>query len=287
MTIGIGVICHEAKCIIMAADTRGSFADPALPPHEHIGKQFDLPFGFVATTAGEKALCQSFANELYEAMQKLKSEPTIYHDHIRRAIRDTQLYEFEYRVDQEMATKLCTRVADWQKMDSTSLHYRRCQRLVNGYFLNIHIMVGGFLSDGSPVLLNTYSKYAPEMEDHCAIGSAMDTATDVLTARGQNSHMGSVRSLLHVYEALEAARATDRYVGAPADILFLTPGQIRLFPAKHPLLAQLAQDYSGKDTKTLDDDVGLLKRFGADLYHPGTTREEYDAGLRSPRLRSA
>lgn len=279
MTVGIAALCQEGQCILMAADMRGSFNDPTLPSHEYIGKQYRLPFELMANTAGAKTVCQSMASELYAAMEKLKGEPKIVHDHIRNAIRDTQVQEFGYRVEHKLNMKLRTTVDEWKKMDKATLHYRRCQKLISTYWLNVQITVGGFL-EGHPVVLTAHSNEPPEMEEIAVIGSGTDPAIAALAQRGQNSHMGIVRSALHVYEAMEEAKKTDKYVGRCDGVLVLTPRQVRVLQFKSKYMAELVGSFEGRDTAPLDDDKQRLKDLMAEIHHPGITQREYDAGKR-------
>ncbi len=282
MTIGIGAMCHEGKCVIMAADRRGSFADPTVKPHDHVGKQYDLPFGFVANTAGMKSVCQSVANELYSRMDKLKAAPFIHHDHVRNAIRESVRAEFFYRVDCEMTRKLGTTLQEFKKMPATDLHYRRCQRLLSTFFLNIHLTVAGFSDDGAPVLLTAYGHDAPEMDEMSIIGSGYDAALLVLTDRGQNAHQGITRTAVHVCEAVMAAERSDpASVGRCDGLVVLTPKKFRAIPFSSPLLQGLITKYHQKDTEPMDDDLDSISAFLGELHDIGITREEYRAGKRS------
>lgn len=282
MTVGIGVLCQEGKGIIMAADMRGSFKNPSLKPHEFIGKQYDLPFGFVANTAGTKSLCQSIASELYNQIESLTDPSTILHDHIRNAIRNAQLEEWLHRVDHRMTTRLGMRLSEWKKMQHADLIYRRGQRLLVNYHLEMHIGVAGFDGKGFPVILTAYGNEPPEMDEFSIIGSGLEPAQDVLVRRGQNAHMSFVRSLLHVHEAMEAAKATDRFVGRCDGFVVLAAKQRRIFPSNHKLIKDLALQYSGRDTEPLDDDGRLHKEFMAALFEPGITKAQYAAGKRRP-----
>lgn len=282
MSVGVSVLCHSGECIIMAADTRGRIDDPSFPPNEAIGKQFELPFGFVISVAGGKAVCQSFANQLYAEFDKLKEISPLYHDHIRNAIREAQLEEFRYRVDYEMFQKLGTRLREWHNMSQATFHYRRCQRLLRSYYLPLNLTVGGFMPDGTPLLLTAFCNDPVDMQEFGCIGSGSDAALRVLMARHQNCDMSPVRALVHVDEAMEESRKTDSFVGQPSDYAILTKTTIRRFPKDHPLLRELRKTYAGKDTRPLDDDLKTINEFLSALYYTGVTKEEYDQGIRVP-----
>ena len=120
----------------------------------------------------------------------------------------------------------------------------------------------------------------PEMDDLSVIGSGTDPALGVLVDRGQNSHTGIVRTVMHVYEAMEAAKLKDRYVGKCEAMIVLTPKQIRILQLKSDFIAELVNSFSGRDTEPLDDDEVRFKALMAELHHPGITKLEYDAGKR-------
>jgi len=280
MTVGIGAICQGGQCVLMAADMRGSFEDVSLPPHEYLGKQYPLPNGFNVNTAGAKVICQSMASELYTQIEKLANEPNVYHDHIRNAVRETQYLEFLYRVDHELRFKLGITVAKWQHMRKTTLLYRRAQRIMRKYYLNVQLSVGGFLRDGHPVLLTMHGNEPPEMEELSVIGSGTDPALEVLVQHGQNPHMGIVRTIMHVNEAMEAAKAKDKYVGRCDAMVVLTPKQVRILQLSSEFMKELVGSFSGRGTEPLDDDPKRFDALMAELHHPGITKTEYDAGKR-------
>ncbi len=280
MTVGIGAICQSGQCVLMVADMRGSFEDASLPPHEYMGKQYPLPNGFNVNTAGAKVICQSMASELYTQIEKLAKKRCIYHDHIRNAVRETQFLEFLYRVDHEFRFHLGTTVAKWQKMQKTTLLYRRAQRIMRKYYLNVQLSVGGFLADTHPVLLTVHGNEPPEMEELSVIGSGTDPTLEVLVQHGQNPHMGIVRTIMHVYEAMEAAKAKDKYVGRCDGMVVLTPKQIRILQLTSEFMKELSGSFAGRDTEPLDDDMKRFDALMAELHHPGITKKEYDAGKR-------
>ena len=280
MTVGIGAICQSGQCIVMVADMRGSFEDSSLPPHEYTGKQYALPNGFNVNTAGAKVICQSMASELYTQIEKLSKQPEVYHDHIRKAIIETQFLEFSYRVDHELRFHLLTTSAKWRKMNKTTLLYRRGQRLLRKYYLNAQLSVGGFLADGHPVLLTMHGNEPPEMEELSVIGSGTDPALEVLVRQGQNPHIGIVRTIMHMHEAMDAAKAKDKYVGRCDAMVVLTPKQIRILQLDSRFVKELVGSFAGRDTEPLDDDKKRFDALMAELHHPGITKTEYDAGKR-------
>jgi len=280
MTVGIGALCQSGQCIVMASDMRGSFEDAALPPHEYLGKQYALPNGLNVNTAGSKNVCQSIASELYTQLESVMKLPAVQHDHIRNAIREAQFLEFLYRVDHELRFRLGITREEWQKMGSTSLLYRRAQRIVTRYYLNVQLSVGGYLTNGSPVLLTMHGNEPVEMDEISVIGSGTDPALAVIAQRGQNPHTGVVRTIMHIHEAMAAAKAKDQYVGTCEAMVVLTPKQIRILQLKSDFMQELVGAFTGRDTEPLDDDEKRHNALMAELHHPGITKAEYDAGKR-------
>jgi len=280
VTIGIGCLCNGGETIIMAADTRGTYRDPSIPNHERIGKQFDLSIHGCANFAGHVPICTSVISELCAEIDKLATEPVIYHDHIRNAIRNAQFHEHVFRLDYEMVKKLGMPLLDWKAMNQTTLAYRRGAKLANRFELDMHLTVAAYVR-GSAVLLEALYSDPAAMVHTSVIGSGYDHAIDVLNNRGQDANTSWQRTLVHVAEAMQAARA-DQYVGAPSDFVVLTPRSLRRFPADDAYLGQLLVKYWGKDTGDMDDTDEALKKLKTSLYFPNTTKEEMAKGRRRP-----
>lgn len=88
-------------------------------------------------------------------------------------------------------------------------------------------------------------------------GKGAVEAFQVLIDRKQNVEMSLARTLLHIYEALRAAKA-DKGVGDPASYVVMRPwtvprphGMQRLYP-EHPLLQQWSKAYRLRDTEPLE-----------------------------------
>jgi hypothetical protein len=281
MTIGIGAAASSGNTVMMAADTKGSYNDPRYSD-TLIGKQYDFfPHHLLAANiAGTVPVCQSVMSHLVAEMDKLVGLAIIRHDHVRNAIKEAQLNELLDRVDYEMVKHLGMRLSEWKTLDKVSLQFRRAQRIVRRYQLPMQLIVGGFVG-GSMVMLETQFNEAPEMKEYSAIGSGGDAAVDSLAKRNQGGNTSFQRTIVHVAEAMEAARA-DQFVGEPADYVLITSRTYRRLPARDPHLMQLLLKYRDKDTDDLDNSDEAGDKFRNALYFPGTTREEYAKGMRRP-----
>ena len=161
-----------------------------------------------------------------------------------------------------------------------TLQFRRAQRLIKRFQLPMQLIVGGFTS-GSLVLLETQFNYPPEVKEYSSIGTGAPYADNSLAKRNQGANTSFQRTIVHVAEAMEAARA-DKDVGDPADYVLITPRAYRRLSAREPYLMQLLLKYRDKDTDDLDDSNEAGDKLRDALYFPGTTREEYAKGMRRP-----
>ena len=214
-------------------------------------------------------------------VDKILNLPVIFHDHIRNAVREAQIQDLLFRLDYELVNHLGMRLSEWKTLDKVSLQYRRAQRLVRKYQLPMQLTVGGFVTGGSIVMLEAQFNEAPEMVEWSAIGTGGDHAAESLGKRDQGANTSFQRTLVHVAEAMEAARA-DNYVGHPSDYVIITQRAYRRVPARDPYLMQLLAKYVDKDTEELDDSNEAGEKLRDALFFPGTTRDEYAKGMRRP-----
>jgi 20S proteasome alpha/beta subunit len=291
MTVGIGALCEAGQCVIMAADTRGTFNGAKLGPHDRTGKQFYLPSDFCGNIAGTVSVCTSLMSELYTQMEKLPTP--FYHDHVRNAIQEAQYLEFANRGNVELKKELCITINEWRREWLPQWLREEGKRLLRSLQLEAQLMVGGIAfndkGEPGPVLLETYCNDPAELRHFSVIGSGTDAAYDVLVKREQEPYMSFQRTLLHLAEAMEAARLDaiardplNQDVGAPGDYVVITPKAYRKMPANNPTLTQLVSDYAGKETETADDDQVTRKLLVEALYYLGVTKKQYAAGMRRP-----
>lgn len=283
MTIGIGVICHNAQCIIMAADRRGSYANPRLGSHEDIGKQFDLPFGCCANIAGTVSACNGVVSALYAHMEAI--EEPVWADKVRTAVREAQMAELSEMYDMALLNNLGMRLSEWRAAWPADSRIRRAGGAVFRITpFEVELIVGGFVG-GGPLLITAMGKEPTEVSQNLAVvGSGWEEALDVLNKRKQSPFTSVMSSVVHICEAMEAAKAQPT-VGEQANYVVLTPKQVRRLPV--PYARSLAARWAGRDTMDLDLDSGPESRREFDellsaLYVQGVTVEEYAQGKRAP-----
>jgi hypothetical protein len=281
MTIGIGAASASGTVVMMAADTKGSYNDPRYSD-TLIGKQYDFfPHHLLAANiAGTVPVCQSVMSHLVAEMDKLVGLPIVRHDHVRNAVKEAQIKEILDRLDYELVNQMGISRSEWIALDRAKLQFRRVQRLIKLFQLPMQLIVGGFVS-GSMVMLETQFNEPPEMKEYSAIGTGGDFAHESLAKRNQGANTSFQRTIIHVAEAMEAARS-DNFVGEPSDYVLITSRTYRRFPARDPYLMQMLLKYRDKDTGELDESNEAGDKFRSALYFPGTTREEYAKGMRRP-----
>ena len=282
MTIGIGAIGDSGNTVVMATDTKGSYQDPRFSD-SLIGKQYDFfPHHLLAANiAGVVSVCKSVVSSLVSEMDKLLSEPVIFHDHIRMAVQEAQIHDILFRLNNELVNRLGMSRAEWAALDKATLQFRRAQRVIRKYQLPMQLTVGGFVTGGSIVMFEAQFNEPPEMVEWSAIGTGGDYAAESLGKRNQGATTSFQRTLVHVAEAMEAGRA-DKYVGEPSDYVVITQRTYRRFPARDPYLMQLLTRYTASDTEELDDNDEYRAKLRDALFFPGTTRDEYARGMRRP-----
>lgn len=266
MTIGISALSESwmtgtPQCIVMATDTRGTFpSGSGLGPHDMTGKQFSLPYNFAANIAGTVSVCSGIESEIHNQMLSLPSP--FYHDHIRNAIRESQFYELTNRVNYALKSQLGITLMEWKQENLAQWFRLEGKRVIQSIELPMQITVGGF-ANGEPVLLAAELNESPEMETtFSVIGSGTYAALDVLCRRKQEPYMTLQRTLLHVAEALEAARLDairrdpqNPDVGDAADFVVITPRYFRRLSAKDKTLLRLMKRFANfKDSDSLDSD---------------------------------
>jgi hypothetical protein len=251
----------------MSADTKGSYNDPRFSD-TRIGKQFDFfPHYFLcANIAGSVRVCESVVSELVAQIDKLVGQPRVFHDHILNAVKEAQINELLYRLDYEMVNHLAMRLSEWKTLDKGSLQFRRAARLVRRFQLPMQLTIGGFVG-GSILLLETNFNDAPEIVEYSVIGSGSNLAAESMAKRDQGANTSFQRTLVHLAEAMEAARS-DQFVGEPADYVIVTPRSYRRLPARDPYLFQLLMRYVDNDTEELDHTDEPTNKLRDAMYFP-------------------
>lgn len=266
MTVGIGVCCQGGQCVIMTADGKGSFADPSLPSHERLGKQYDLPFGLYANIAGDARQCNGVINRMGTAIDSLRLDASPRLDVIQEAIEASRFAESRELADGQLKKLLKITLKEWQEKPSASSVYRRGKRIISGTGLSVELLVGGIIR-GSGVVIQFSGEEMTSADPIGCIGTGGDAAFVKLMERSQNVHMSLPRTLLHVAEAMREARLKNpKTVGDAADYVVITEKQIRRMPSSHAVLQVMLGKYADKDSAEIDRNEELWQAIQSAMY---------------------
>lgn len=284
VTVGIGVLCEGGNCAVLASDTRVTYGPMRVEPHNWAGKQYEFaPFNLAAAIAGSTSSTHAVISEFAADLRRLllvkqnNSEFQIVFEHIRNAIERARKRELRRLQGCEMESELGVSLQDWLigKLPSgvtfNEYAHREGMRVLRHVRQEargkIGIIVTGFLG-GSAVFLRGLGFEPVEDSASPAIyvvgGKGAEESLKVLINRKQSIEMGVARTILHMHEALEAARV-DRGVGEASSYVVMRPwtsprphGMLR-FPPDHPTVKQWREKYALKSTEALES------RFANDL----------------------
>jgi hypothetical protein len=252
LTVAIGVLAESGTIAIIGSDLRGTF--PKLRPNETTGKAWTLPrpFNCGVATAGTLRDCQPFVDHLWGNLRQLVDRETIFNEEIESAINDARFRVFRCRADWNMRTTYGLTLAQWQrgKIHSGKLDpllVKAGKLLVEGTPFNVQAIVAGFIRERL-VFCKFDTRHHVEWSATpgiFAIGIGARLAINHLNKRDQNAGCSFARSLLHVAEALEAAkREPSGTVGKPSRFLIAAAdGSRAQFLPDHPTLLAWKKAY--------------------------------------------
>lgn len=265
MTIGIGVLCEDGNCMILASDLRVTYSP--LSRHDYAGKQWDLlpPFTGAAAIAGTVSVCHDFISELTARFDRLASEAEINFEHVENAVNDSRFHIMKRRANWELKRHLgislqqllTGKAANGQPLVSMVIEHGI--KIVNEIPFESQIILTGYWgSPDNPKGLWMRVDHTEHVQSNPSpgffvIGSGSKYARDHLAWRRQNIDRKLPSSLLHVYEALRKARR-DRHVGEPmAYVICWKDGRVQRVEPDDLLLRNWARHYKRRnDTNSLD-----------------------------------
>ena len=265
MTIGIGVLCEDGDCMLLASDLR---VHRGTTQHDYAGKQWDLlpPFTGAAAVAGKLSLCHDIVSELTERLNQLEAEPDIRVEHVENAVNDARLHILRRRTNWQLRSELGISLSQLHtgktksgRLLSAETVRRGCE-IVKNTPLEAQLIIAGYF--GKPDDRRAAWMKIDRKQDiqstttpgFFVIGSGATYAYDHLDWRRQNVDSRLPSSLLHMYEALKQA-TRDRYVGLPmAYVVIKRDGTVMRIEANHPTLRNWAKHYKRRnDTISLDN----------------------------------
>jgi hypothetical protein len=282
LTVGIGVLCEDARTAVLASDMRVTYGKAAdAPHHDRAGKQYGVPpFNFSVAIAGSTSSTHAVISELantlsillraWQEQRKERPNTLIAFENVRNAIEAARKRELRRLQACAFESELGVSVHDWiagktpTGMPFTDYAMNRglkvLQQVKDEMQYDMAIIVAGFLRE-SPIFFRAIGakpiEESASPEIHVIGGKGAKEARQVLNDRQQNVGMTLARTLVHVYEALKAARS-DRGVGDPDGYLVMRPftspapnGTLRFHP-QHPTIVGWSKQYALTSTEPLD-----------------------------------
>jgi len=147
MTVGVGVVCQRGTCVVMATDTKGSFAGDLFPSHNRLSKQLALPFRLCGSIAGDVDTCNAVENRLFDHLRCYPANLPVILAHVLGSVEKEKCEEFLRRVNDKMLALLGMTLGEWQRLPSKDSRYRRGARLMKQYaFLSAFLPVPLFFT---------------------------------------------------------------------------------------------------------------------------------------------
>jgi hypothetical protein len=274
MTVGIGALCEDGRCVILGSDMRASYPGSSIDPHDLVGKQWhftEIPrFESVSCAiAGRLGICTDIAYALKRKFWQLaKKKNRIHREDIARAIDAARWQVLHRYYDWALKTHFNM---PWNKILQGEVPegFTNKQAIAEGraicdaYPFKAELIVSGFV-DGEPLLFCASCKeelQADASPGVYVIGSkGARAAMNHLNRRGQMLMRGLASTLLHVHEAMEAARKADKeQIGPPAiyAVILFDSGLWRFDP-KSDLLRGWAKAYKNReDTSSLETELAI------------------------------
>jgi len=288
VTVGIGVLCENGNCAILASDTRVTYRDMNVSPHDWAGKQYPFPpFNLAAAIAGSissmHAVVSEFAADLKRLLAVKQEDPEfkIVFEHIRNALERARKKELRRLQACAMESELGASLDDWlagklptgNPFNELALQWGLgvLNRVKEKMPTRVGIIVAGFILD-NPIFMRGIGAEPVEEGSTPAIyvvgGQGACEAQKYLIDRKQSIEMGIARSLMHVHEAMKVAK-NDKGVGEPSDYVVMrprtvaTPNGMLRFKWNHPQLEKWSEEYKLLGTEALE------LRFANDLVNGG------------------
>ncbi len=268
LTIGIGVVCEDSNCVVLASDMRMTYGS-GIRTHDLSGKQWDLPLPFrgAAAAAGKMWCVQPYVDELYVQLKMLgerkAEEQRIEIEEVENAVNDTR-HRIHWRIcDWEMRRTYKFGLSEWQRGEVSGgkldpLILTAGKELIKNTDFPAHMLLAGFIDDRLVwIRADRRNQLQTNVSPGIFVigsGGAIHDAMNHLIFREQSAERGLPSSLLHVYEALKKARR-DKTVGAAAHyfIAWRNSQRVERFPADSHLLKGWAKAYKDRtNTTSLD-----------------------------------
>lgn len=280
MTIGIGCICDRGGSIVLASDMRATYGTTPIGPHDHAGKLFTLNkhFPVMACVAGGLSVCHAVISQLVHMMRKFHVRKKVAREAVMDAIDYARGWELTRIYDWTLKAKMGISLREWSRgnvrggMDDLVL--RAGLSFMKDAPFKVALIVAGFMR-GQTMFFRAVEKERLQEETSpgvYVIGSGQVHAMDVLNRREQHTHMSLARTVLHVHEAMVAAKK-EKTVGRSEGYIVMRQREPRILfvPTSLPALEDWRKAYAGRATTATLDDSRLAAQsiyLGLKFLHP-------------------
>ena len=152
---------------------------------------------------------------------------------------------------------------------------RAAQSLLEAAPFRVELIAGGFMR-GQTMFFCAKQKDRLQEETSpgiYAIGSGQVSAMEVLNRREQHTHRSLASTVLHVHEAMLAARRAGTTVGAPQGYIVMRKREPRILfvPSSLPILEDWRKAYASRSSTANLDDSRLASQhiyLGTKILHP-------------------
>ncbi len=220
VTIGIACICERGDCFVLGSDMRATYGTTPhgsnyerVGPNDQCGKVFYLVPRLIGCVAGRLTECHTVISHTNTYLRKFSKARKLRRDLVPAAVDAARIREmrriYNWTLEKNWGISLDQFVrgkVPGGKLDQ--LLIRACHHLLKDAPLRVHLLIIGFVN-GHGVFLRAVQKEALQEESSPGvhvIGAGSPHAMRVLNRRGQNHGMSLPRTLLHVHEAMYAAR---------------------------------------------------------------------------------
>ena len=207
MTVGIGLVCCNAKRILLAADTRASYG--VVSSNDQTAKLFNLPANYCAAVSGTLNQCEDVVSELYHRMEQV-GEEEIVPEQTRNCISESYHKIYQERADVALRNDPGITLDQYFHDNKLVPEIRGAARdALDSLEVDVDLIVAGFCR-GTPVQFIAQGGQSVMVRGeiipgNAVIGSGAMAAMNWLNYRGQNHAFGLARSLFHLTEAKQFA----------------------------------------------------------------------------------
>ncbi|HVS87464.1 MAG TPA: hypothetical protein VHF01_04485 [Candidatus Acidoferrum sp.] len=232
----------------------------------------------MAVVAGRMSECHAVISQLVHKMSKFHLRRKIVREEVMNTIDESRFHELVRIYDWTLKSKMGISLHDFfgrkRRGVLNELVVLAAQSLMEAAPFRVELIVAGFMR-GQTMFFRAVQKNRLEEETSpgiCVIGSGQVPAMDVLNRREQSTYMSLARTMLHVHEAMTAAR-TEKTVGTAQGYIVMRKRERRILfvPSSLPILEDWRKAYASRSSTATLDDSRLASQhiyLGLKFLHP-------------------